>query len=82
LKYEVSALFRDERPADRKDGSLSEIADWIAAHVLRPPIEVVPDTDFVVRVLAASVGQLSLRMRGLSVKQFEDIFVGKRFRQP
>jgi len=77
LKYEVSALFRDERPADRKDGSLSEIADWIAAHVLRPPREVVPDTDFVVHVLAASVGQLSLRMRGLSVKQFEDIFGGR-----
>jgi hypothetical protein len=77
LRFEVSALFRDERPADRMQGSLSEVADWIAGHVLQPQKEITPDTNFVVSVLSASVNQLSLKMRGLSIRQFEDIFGGR-----
>src|SRR4030067_1308764 len=77
LRYEVSALFHDERPADRIQGSLFQIADWISGHVLKPQKETTPDTDFVVSVLSASVSKLSLQMRGLSLKQFEDIFGGR-----
>jgi tRNA1(Val) A37 N6-methylase TrmN6 len=76
LRFEVSALFRDERPADQIQGSLSEVADWIAGHVLQPPTEITPDTNFVVNVLSESVRQLSLKMRGMNLKQFEDIFGG------
>ncbi len=77
LRYDVSALFHDERPADRIQGSLFEVADWISGHVLKPPKETTPDTNFVVNVLSESVSQLSLKMRGLSIKQFEDIFGGR-----
>jgi len=77
MKYEVAALFRDERPGDRKTGTLAEVTNWIAEQVLRPPREVEPDTGFVVRVLAGAVTQLSHQMRGLSLKHFEDIFGGR-----
>ncbi len=77
LKYEVSALFHDDRPADRIEGSLFVIADWIAGHVLKPQREITPDIDFVVKVLSESVNRLSMQMRGLSIKQFEDIFGGR-----
>jgi type I restriction-modification system DNA methylase subunit len=77
LKYDVSALFHDNRPADRKQGSLSEIAEWIAGHVLKPQEEITPDSDFVITVLSQSVNQLSIQMREMSVKQFEDIFGGR-----
>ena len=76
VRYEVSALFRDERPADRHTGSLTEIADWIAEHVLRPPLVIEPDTSFVIKVLAGAVSQLTHQMRGITAKDLEDIFGG------
>jgi len=75
-KYEVSALFRDDRPGDRKLGTISEIADWIAKQVLRPTVEAEPDTDFVIKVLAGAVTHLSMRMRNLQPEELEDIFGG------
>ncbi len=77
LKYEVAALFRDQRPADRKSGSLVEVVSWIAEHVLRPPREVEPDIGFIIKVLAGAVGRLSFQMRGLGAQHFEDIFGGR-----
>jgi hypothetical protein len=77
VRYEVSGLFRDERPGDRHAGSLAEIANWIAEHVLRPPVVVEPDTGFVIRVLAGAVGRLTHQMRGITAKDLEDIFGGR-----
>jgi type I restriction-modification system DNA methylase subunit len=77
VRFQVAALFRDDRPGDRRIGSLSEIADWIANHILNPPKEIEIDTEFVIKVLAGAVGQLTYQMRDLDVKQLEDIFGGR-----
>ncbi len=77
LKYEVAALFRDQRPADRQSGTLSDVAAWIAEQVLQPSREIEPDTGFIIKVLAGAVNRLSFQMRGLGAKHFEDIFGGR-----
>jgi len=77
VRYEVSGLFRDERPGDRRTGPLAEVADWIAEHVLRPPTVLEPDLDFVIRVLSGAVSQLTHHMRGIAEKDLEDIFGGR-----
>ena len=47
LKYIATATFKDARPSQRFVGNLSEMADWIANHVLRhPSVEV--DTGFAI----------------------------------
>jgi hypothetical protein len=56
VTYEVSGLFRDDRPGDRRSGALADAADWIAEHVLRPPRVTEPDTGFVIRVLSGALG--------------------------
>lgn len=77
MNYGVTGLFRDERPGDRKEGSLAEIAEWIAKHVLEPPKEVEPDISFFVRVLSGAVDRLNNRMRRLKTDQLDDIFGGE-----
>jgi hypothetical protein len=72
----VTAIFKDLRPSTRFAGNLSEIADWIAGHVLRAPV-VEADTGFAIRVLRDAVSYITASVRQLRDKELEDIFGGK-----
>jgi hypothetical protein len=76
LKYTVTYTFDDFRPSGSFEGSLAQIADWIAKQVLKPlPIEV--ETSFAIRVLRGTVQYVTSIMRRLRGEQLEDIFGGK-----
>ncbi|MFQ6086460.1 MAG: class I SAM-dependent DNA methyltransferase [Candidatus Bathyarchaeia archaeon] len=76
LKYTVTYTFDDFRPSGSFEGSLAQIADWIARQVLKPlPIEV--ETSFAIRVLRGTVHYVTGIMRQLKGEQLEDIFGGK-----
>jgi len=77
LTWEVTALFRDDRPGDRKRGSLSEVTSWVATQVLKPLIGAEPDLDFIIKVLNGAVDDLKTGMRRLDPKDLQDIFGGK-----
>ncbi|MGQ9624146.1 MAG: hypothetical protein ACUVT9_02110, partial [Candidatus Bathycorpusculaceae bacterium] len=64
------------RPSQPFKGSLFEVADWIAGHVLRPLV-VEADTGFAIRVLRDAVDYVSASVRALQGKELEDIFGGK-----
>jgi type I restriction-modification system DNA methylase subunit len=76
LKYNVTAIFKDSRPSQSFSGNLSEIADWIASHVLRPLV-VEADTGFAIKVLTEAVEAMTATIRSLRSKELEDIFGGK-----
>ncbi|MEM3726663.1 MAG: DNA methyltransferase, partial [Candidatus Bathyarchaeia archaeon] len=69
-------IFKDLRPSQQFRGSLYEVADWIAGHVLRPLV-VEADTGFAIRVLRDAVDYVSASVRQLQGKELEDIFGGK-----
>jgi len=76
LKYISAATFKDTRPSQRFVGNLSEMADWIANHVLRhPSVEV--DTGFAIKVLTEAVEYLTASVKVLKDTELEDIFGGK-----
>jgi len=75
-EYVVMAIFKDLRPSQRFAGNLSEIADWMAGHVLRAPV-VEADTGFAIRVLRDAVSYITASVRQLRDKELEDIFGGK-----
>jgi len=75
-EYVVTAIFKDLRPSQRFAGNLSEIADWMAGHVLRAPV-VEADTGFAIRVLRDAVSYITASVRQLRGKELEDIFGGK-----
>jgi len=75
-EYVVTAIFKDLRPSTRFAGNLSEIADWMAGHVLRAPV-VEADTGFAIRVLRDAVSYITASVRQLRDKELEDIFGGK-----
>jgi hypothetical protein len=76
LECSVIAIFKDLRPSQPFKGNLSEIADWMASHVLRAPI-VEADTGFAIRVLQDAVSYITASVRQLRGKELEDIFGGK-----
>ena len=75
-EYVVTAIFKDLRPSQRFAGNLSEIADWMAGHVLRAPV-VEADTGFAIKVLRDAVSYITASVRQLKGKELEDIFGGK-----
>jgi len=75
-EYVVMAIFKDLRPSQRFAGNLSEVADWMAGHVLRAPV-VEADTGFAIRVLRDAVSYITASVRQLRGKELEDIFGGK-----
>jgi hypothetical protein len=76
LQCSVVAIFKDLRPSQPFKGNLSEIADWMASHVLRAPV-VEADTGFAIRVLRDAVSYITASVRQLRDKELEDIFGGK-----
>jgi type I restriction-modification system DNA methylase subunit len=76
LKYIATATFKDNRASQRFVGNLSEMADWIATHVLRAPA-VEADTGFAIKVLTEAVEALTASVRALKETELEDIFGGK-----
>jgi type I restriction-modification system DNA methylase subunit len=75
-EYVVTAIFKDLRPSQRFVGNLSEVADWMAGHVLRAPV-VEADTGFAIRVLRDAVDYITASVRQLRGKELEDIFGGR-----
>jgi len=76
LQCSVIAIFKDLRPSQPFKGNLSEIADWMAGHVLRVPV-VEADTGFAIKVLRDAVSYITASVRQLRGKELEDIFGGK-----
>jgi hypothetical protein len=76
LQCSVVAIFKDLRPSQPFKGNLSEIADWMAGHVLKAPV-VEADTGFAIRVLRDAVSYITASVRQLQGKELEDIFGGK-----
>jgi len=75
-QYTVMAIFRDFRPSQSFKGNLSEVADWIAGHVLRVPL-VEADTGLAIRVLREAVDFVTASVRMLKGEELEDIFGGR-----
>ncbi len=75
-QYTVMAIFRDFRPSQSFRGNLSEVADWIAGHVLRVPV-VEADTGLAIRVLREAVDFVTASVRMLKGEELEDIFGGR-----
>jgi tRNA1(Val) A37 N6-methylase TrmN6 len=77
-KTQISCIgiFKDLRPSQPFRGSLYEVADWIAGHVLRPLV-VEADTGFAIRVLREVVDYIGACVRQLQGRELEDIFGGK-----
>jgi len=76
LSYKVAALFKDLRPTQQFAGNLAQVADWIAEHVLRPPV-VEADTSLAIKVLSEAVDFITASIRRLGDKELEDIFGGE-----
>ena len=76
LKYVTTAIFKDFRASSKFEGNLSEVADWIAAQVLKP-LAVEADTGFAIKVLTEAVEAINLSVRSLQSKDLEEIFGGK-----
>jgi len=76
LSYKIAALFKDLRPTQQFAGNLAQVADWIAEHVLRPPV-VEADTSLAIRVLSEAVDFITASIRRLGGKELEDIFGGE-----
>jgi len=77
-KTQISCIgiFKDLRPSQPFKGSLFEVVDWIAGHVLKPLV-VEADTGFAIRVLRDAVDYVTASVRMLQSKELEDIFGGK-----
>ncbi len=75
--WEVTAIFRDDRPGDHKAGPLAEIADWVAKQVLRAEVVVAPDVSFILKLLSGTVADLNARMKHLGMEELQDIFGGR-----
>jgi type I restriction-modification system DNA methylase subunit len=69
-------IFKDLRPSQPFKGNLFEVADWIAGHVLKPPV-VEADTGFAINILRDAVSYITAAVRQLQGKELEDIFGGK-----
>ena len=76
-RYVATAIFKDKRTSQRFTGSLSELADWVSRHVLRPPEYVEPDTSLAIRVLNDAVDYITLSTLQMGEEELEDIFGGK-----
>lgn len=76
LEYVATAIFKDFRPSQRFAGNLSQMADWMAAQVLRPLV-VEADTSFAIKVLTEAVASITASVKILRGKELEDIFGGK-----
>jgi len=77
-KTQISCIgiFKDLRPSQSFRGSLYEVADWIAGHVLKALV-VEADTGFAIRVLRDAVDYVTASIRMLQGRELEDIFGGK-----
>jgi len=75
-EYVVAAIFKDWRPSQRFGGNLAEIADWMAAQVLRPP-PVEADTGLAIRVLREASDYLNIIARRLKADDLADIYGGR-----
>jgi hypothetical protein len=80
LKFKVIAMFPPEdtrRGYRRFEGKLSEIADFLAKHILTPPTYVEPDVDGIIDNLRAAAEYLVNGLRHLSGEQLEGFFGGE-----
>lgn len=69
---------RDPRPPGKIEGSLDQVSEWVAQHVLQPlvaPRE--PDSDLTIRALREAVEYLQFGMAKLGEEQLELVFGGR-----
>jgi len=78
--YAATAIFADHDPRPTlsfEKGTLTQLADWIAEQVLKPPTKIQPSPEFATSVLAHAVTYMTAAMRNVSAKDLEDIFGGR-----
>lgn len=80
LKFKAIAVFP---PKDvRKnfavyEGTLPEIAEILAEHILTPPEYVEPSTEYILKTLQKAAEYITFTLKYLSGKELEDLFGGK-----
>jgi len=78
--YAATAIFADHDPRPTlcfDEGTLIELADWIAEQVLKPPAKIQPSPEFATSVLAHAVTYMTAALRNVSAEDLEDIFGGR-----
>jgi len=78
-KFRAIALFppKDMRNFSVYEGSLPEIADILAKHILTPPEYVEPSMDWIIKALRDAALSITLTLRFLSGKDLESLYGGK-----
>lgn len=79
VTFKAVAMFprKDTRNFSVYEGTLSEIAQILAEHVLTPPRYVEPNMDYIIRALRESAQYITNTLRYLSGKELEALFGGK-----
>jgi len=80
VKFKAVAMFppKDTRKSFTVyEGTLSEIAEILAEHILTPPEYVEPSTEYIIKALRESAMYITFALKYLSGKELEDIFGGK-----
>lgn len=78
--FRAIAVFSDEDPRPSlpfEKGNLTQLADWIADEVLRPPVREQPPVIFPVRVIANAVSYLTAALEEIKTEELREIFGGK-----
>ena len=78
VKFRAIAMFppKDRRNFSVYEGTLSEIAEMLAKHILTPKY-VEPSTDWIIKALRDAALSITLTLRYLSGKDLESLFGGK-----
>jgi len=70
--------FEDKRKSFHgKEGTLREIAERIAHHVLTAPERVEPSIDWIIKTLREAAQSITIGLRHIAGERFEDLFGGK-----
>ncbi len=79
LKFKLIAMFppKDKRNFTVYEGTLPEIADILAEHILTPPEYVEPSPAYIIEALRKAAMYITTTLKYLSGKDFEAIFHGK-----
>jgi len=77
-KYQAVATFseKDPRTPQRFEGTLEQVADWIARDVLKPLEIPEPDTGLTIATLRDAVEYLSASLVGVDVNDIQQVFGG------
>jgi len=79
LRFKAVAMFppKDKRNFSVYEGTLREVAKFLAEHVLTPPEYAEPSMDWIIKALRDAASSITLTLKYLSGKDLEALFGGK-----